>query len=113
MTKIQIIAIIGSLFFLSGIIQAIRLKRLKEAYALLWLATGIIFLIVSCWQHAIDKLASIFGIAYAPAVLFLVMLMSVIVILIQYSMVISRQNDQIKNLTQEIALLKQQLKKKH
>ncbi len=97
------------MLFIAGIIQAMRLKRLKEAYALLWLITGIIFLVISCWKSAIDLLGNLLGIGYSPAILFLFMLVSVILILIQYSIVISKQNEQIKNLTQEIALLKHQL----
>ncbi|MCP3965329.1 MAG: DUF2304 domain-containing protein [Lentisphaerae bacterium] len=106
MSAIQIISITGSLFFILAIIQAIRLKRLKEAYALLWLITGFIFLVISCWQGAIDIIADLFGIVYAPAILFLFMLVSAIIVLFQYSIILSKQNDQIKNLTQELALLK-------
>lgn len=111
MTKIQIISIIFSLCFLGFILEIIRRKMLKEAYALIWVIMGISFLILSCWQKGLDWISSLFGIYYSPAFLFLVMLTACIMILIQYSVVLSRQTDKIRSMAQEIALLRERLDK--
>jgi hypothetical protein len=111
MTKIQLIAISFSVLFLFFVFEIIRRKRLKEAYALLWVITGVVFLGLSCWQKGLDYIANVFGIYYSPAFLFLVMLVSIILIMIQYSMIISKHTDRIKDLTQEIAILKERLDK--
>ena len=108
MKSIQIISIIGSLLFLITIIELIRKRLLKEAYAIIWLIFGCLFLFFSCWRKALDYIALSIDIAYPPAMLFLLLIIAITLVLIQFSVVISKQSDQIKTLTQEIALLKQQ-----
>ena len=108
MQAIQIISIIGSSLFLILIIELIRRKLLKEAYAIIWLIFGCLFLFFSCWRKALDYIAEAIDIVYAPAMLFLLLIIAITLVLIQFSVVISRQNDQIRTLTQDIALLKQQ-----
>ena len=107
--RIQIISIIGSFVFLLGVLELIRIKLIKEAYALLWLIFGAIFILFSFWKQGLDFLAGIVGIYYPPALLFLMLIIAIILILIQFSVVISKNNDSIKNLTQELALLQNQI----
>jgi len=109
--KIQIISIIGSLIFTFFILELIRRKKLKEAYALIWVVMSIFFLILACWVEGLVFISKLIGIVYAPATLFLVLLITVILILIQFSVIISGQVDKIKKLTQELALLKEQVSK--
>lgn len=107
MQIIQIIAIAGSLLFLGTVIQLIRKKLLKEAYAIIWLIFGFIFIFFSSWRKALDYIAKAIDIDYPPAMLFLLLTISIILVLLQFSVVISKQNDQIKKLAQELALLRQ------
>lgn len=112
MERIQIIAITGSIFFLSVIFELIRRKLLKEAYAILWLFFGIIFIILSCWRRAIDYFSKLVGIYYPPAMLLLFLIFALIIVLVQFSVVVSQQNDKIRKLAQKIALLEEKLSKK-
>lgn len=106
MQTIQIVSIIGSLIFFITIIELIRKKKLKEAYAIIWLFFAILFLFFSIWRKALDYISALFGIYYPPALLFLLLIVTLLLVVIQISVVISKQNEQIKNLAQEIALLK-------
>ncbi|KAF1080007.1 MAG: hypothetical protein GQF41_3683 [Candidatus Rifleibacterium amylolyticum] len=103
--RIQIISVIGSLTFLAMIIRLIKHKMLKEAYAILWLIFGVVFLICSVWKKGLDYFAGIVGIYYPPALLFLIMIIALILVLIQFSIIVSSQNDKIRQLSQEVALL--------
>jgi len=109
--RIQLISLAGSLFFMLGVLELIRRQKIKEAYALLWLIFGSIFILLSFWKSGLDYFAGIFGIYYPPALLFLILIVAVILILVSYSAVISSQNDKIRALTQELALMKVQLEK--
>lgn len=104
--KIQYIAIIGSIVVLIGIFELIRQKKLKEEYALLWIFFGIIFLMFSVWRDGLDLLSYMFGIAYPPAMLFLLLIMAIFAILIHYSVIISKLSEDNKTLIQEIGLLR-------
>ncbi len=110
--RIQIISTIGSLFFLAMILHLIKTKMLKEAYGILWLLFGTVFLICSVWKKGLDYLAVLAGIYYPPALLFLIMIIALILVLVQFSIVVSSQNDKIRQLSQEIALLTIQIKRK-
>ena len=109
--RIQLISLAGSLLFMLGVLELIRRQKVKEAYALLWLIFGSIFILLSFWKSGLDYFAGIFGIYYPPALLFLILIVAVILILVSYSAVISSQNDKIRALTQELALMKVQLEK--
>jgi len=109
--SIQFFSITGSILFLTAIIELIRRKKLKEEYSLLWLFFGIVFLFVSIFRKVIDFISFVVGIAYPPAALFLIMIIALIVILIHFSVVISRLTDYSKNLVQELGLLKHEIDK--
>lgn len=109
MNRIQIIAIIASFVFLFLIIELIRKKKIKEQYSLLWLFFAVIFVLISIFKEILESLAHILGIAYTPAAFLLVLIAAVILILIQYSIVISSLSEKNKNLIQEVGLLKMQL----
>lgn len=109
--RIQLISLAGSLFFMLGVLELIRRQKIKEAYAILWLIFGGVFILLSFWKKGLDYFAGIVGIYYPPALLFLILIVAVILILVNYSIVISSQNDKIRILTQELALMKKEMEK--
>jgi hypothetical protein len=109
--RIQVFSIIGSLLLFVFILKLVKRKKLKEEYSLLWLAFGIIFIILSIFKPLLEIVASMIGIVYAPAALLLILVISVFFILIQFSIVISKLAEGNKNLTQEVGILKAEIKK--
>jgi hypothetical protein len=112
MDRIQIVSIFASLLIFIVVVNLIRRRKLKTEYSLIWLTVSLTFIVFSFWRSGIDKLAELFGIAYAPSVLFIILLIGVILILIEFSIIISRQAERIKVLIQELALLKHQIEEK-
>ena len=107
--KIQVISIFCSSLFLLFVIELIRRKRIKEAYALLWLFFAGVFLLFSAWKKGLDFFSDLVGIYYPPAFLFLILIVAIILILIQFSIVISLQHEKIRKLTQELGILREAL----
>jgi hypothetical protein len=105
--RTQYIGIITSIIFLTFIIQLIRKGHLKESYSILWLFFGLILLFFSIWRHGLDTVALSVGIAYPPAMLFIIMILGMLLVLIQYSIVITKQSIKIKKLSQEMAIIKE------
>lgn len=101
-----LVASIGALVF---IIELVRQRRLKEEYSLLWLATGIVLLVLSVSRPLLDLLASAVGIFYPPSALFLVALFFVLLILLQFSTVLTRLSRENKEMAQQIAILRYEL----
>ena len=100
-----------AIVFLLLILWSVRQKKLQEAYAILWLLIGIMMITVSLHPKILRAISKIIGIQYPPATLFLLLLCGVIVILFQYSLLLSKNQARISRLTQEVALLKQELEK--
>lgn len=102
--RFQILAIAGSFIYLGFIFYLVRLKRLREDYSLLWLFFGFVFLFLSIWRESLEYISRAMGVAYAPAAIFIILIMCLFMIMIQFSMIISKQSNQLSRLAQEIAL---------
>ena len=108
---VSIVAAIASVGLLLVVLDLIRRRRLRERYALLWLATGIVLLVLAIWRSGLNTIADWVGVTgYPPAVLFAVAVLFILLVLLDYSTVISRLSDQNTVLAQRIGLLEQRLR---
>lgn len=109
--KVSLAATLASLILVFVVFELIRSRRLRERYALLWLMTGVVLVVLSAWRGGLNTIAGWLGVrGYPPAVLFAVGLLFVIVVLLHYSTVISRLSDQNVILAQRLALLEEELR---
>jgi hypothetical protein len=107
---IQYIAIGGSIIFLLFVLELVRKKKIKEQYSILWIILGIVFLVISIWRNLLVIISFSIGIAYPPVAFLLILIMAIFLILIQFSIIITKLSEQNKILTQEIALLRREIK---
>jgi hypothetical protein len=109
-TRVQIVAILASagLFFI--VFELVRRRRLMERYALLWLFSAIVVLGLAVWKDLLEEVARAMGIFYAPSALFVIALGCIAVMLLHFSLVISRLVDQSKVLAQRLGMLEQRLR---
>ena len=106
--RASIAGAIASLILILVVVELVRGRRLKERYALLWLATGVVLLVLSIWRGGLNTIAGWLGVtSYPPAVLFAVATLFIFLVLLHYSTVISRLSDQSTVLAQRVALLEQ------
>ena len=110
LTSIQWFSLVGSMLFLLIVLDAVRRQRLREAYALIWLMISIGMIVLSLWTDILKLISNLIGIQYPPATLFLLLIVGILLLLFQYSIVISLHNETITRLAQEIALLKEKQK---
>src|SRR5438046_9784754 len=87
--RVSIVAAIAAVILLLVILELIRRRRLQERYALLWLLTGIVILVLPAWRGLLANLADLVGIAYPPSALFVLASLFVLPMLIHYSAPIS------------------------
>lgn len=111
MNRVQIVAIIGSVFYLGLIFPLVFKRRIHEEYAILWLFFGGVLLIFSVWRDGLEYLAHLVGIHYPPVALLLILIGALLLILVQFSVVISRLSKRVIELTQEIGLTRHELEK--
>lgn len=116
--RIQIVAIAASGLLLVLILELVRRRRLLERYALLWLFSAIVLLMLAIWRGLLEDIASAIGVAYAPNALFFIAFAFVLVLLLHFSLAVSRLTDQSKALAQRLALMEErqrraELKREH
>jgi hypothetical protein len=71
---------------------------------------ALVILGLAVWRGALEKLASLFGIVYAPNSLFFIALGFIVVLLLHFSAAVSRLTDQSKVLAQRLALLEERVR---
>lgn len=109
--RASVVGAVIALVLLVVVFELIRRHRLQERYALLWIATGVVLLVLSVWRRSIETLAGLLGIAYAPALLFAVATVFAIVMLLHYSTVVSRLVMRNTELAQAVALLEERIRR--
>jgi hypothetical protein len=105
--RIQLFATGASALLLFVIFELVRSRRLMERYALLWLFSGLVLLGLAVWRNVLEIVAKAIGVFYPPSALFIVAFGFVLLLLLHFSVVVSRLSDQNKLLSQRLALLEE------
>ena len=108
-THQRAVAVLATIGLLLIVFDLVRRRRLLERYALVWMAVTILLLALSAWADLLDTVADAIGISYPPSALFAAAFGFVIVLLLHFSVAVSRLTDQSKLLAQRIALLEHRL----
>ena len=108
--RLQLVAIVGAVVLLMVLLELVRRRRLMERYALLWLLSAIVLLVLASWPGALLHLSRAIGIYSPPNALFGVGLAFVLALLLHFSLAVSRLTDQTKVLAQRLALLEDRVR---
>jgi hypothetical protein len=108
--RLQIVAIAGALGLLVFVLELVRRRALMERYALLWLGSSIIILVLAIWDEALGLIARQLGILSAPNALFFVAIAFILLLLLHFSAAMSRLTDQSKVLAQQHAMLEERMR---
>jgi len=104
--KQKIVAVLMAVSLLIFIIETVRRRKLREEYAWLWVLIGAVILVLSLWQGLLNAFTNLLGIKLPVNTVFFFGLMFVVFINLHFSVKISQLTDQVKRLTQELALKK-------
>lgn len=104
--KLQILAVFTGVLLFVYIIELVRKRRLREEYAWLWLLTGFTIVLLSLWYDLLLWISRFLGGIVPSGVLFFSGMIFLLFISLYQSVKISRLTDQVKTLSQELALQK-------
>jgi len=107
--RVTILSVAASAALLLYILEMVRRRRLREEYSILWLFGSLAILVLSIKQSWLISISQMVGIAYPPSFLFLVGILFIILILIHFSIAISKLHQMNKKMAQEMALMKDSL----
>ena len=101
--KIAMIIVCSFIFIF--ILYLVRRRKLREEYSWLWLLTSsslFVLVIKYSWLEAVTR---IIGAVLPTSTLFIGALIFLMLLAVQFSVIISKLTEQVKNLVQENALL--------
>ena len=110
MDRIQIVAIAVTTGLFTLIFELVRRRRLMERYALIWLVSSVVLLVLAVWTGLLERIADLVGFAVPSNALFVVGFAFVLALLLNFSLAISRLSDETKVLAQQIARLDHELR---
>jgi hypothetical protein len=91
------------------VFRLITKGRLREEYSFIWIICTVLLLLFSFWRNGLDVIAKILGVYYAPSLIFMAAIFAIVLFLVHLSVVNSKQHKQIRELAQELALLRKKI----
>ena len=102
----KIFAIAASLLIMALVVELVRRRKLREEYSWLWLLTGAVIVALVLWYDLLVALTHLIGAIAPTTTLFIFGLLFVMVISLHYSIQISKLSHQVKELGQQLAILR-------
>lgn len=103
--NIRLLIFFSGLALLLLMIELVRRRRFREELSMTWLLVGVIIMASSFGDMIVDPLAKVLGVKYPPALVFALVIFSLVVTLLYFSAIISDLKGKIKELSQKIALI--------
>ena len=104
-----LIAVVAGIALFALTTELTRRRRLSERYSILWFVTAIGVFAVGVIPGALDAIAGLLGIAYAPAALLLIAFLFSLALILHLSMVVSHMTEQTTRLAQTVAILRSEV----
>jgi len=109
-TTSRILAIILSITLLVIVLRLVRHRRLREEYTPVWVAATVGIAAISIVPGALRLVTYLLGAWTPSSTVFFLGLVFLTAICLNYAVRLSRSSTQIKNLAQEIALLRSEVR---
>jgi hypothetical protein len=107
--KLQAIMIGGSVFACIILLRLITKYKLEIKYSLLWFLLNMILIVLSIFPDILNFISDQMGFKDSVNALFSFGILILILIIFSFTVALSRMSTRIRNLTQEIGLLKREL----
>lgn len=109
--SLRISVVVACVLLLIYVVYLVRRERLQLRYSLLWLAMAAALLLVSIFPGPLFALSALFGFVTASNFIFVAGFLFMLAICLALTSIVSKQTVSIKNLTQKIALIENEMKK--
>ena len=107
--RLTLLVFIAALGLLLLVLEMVRRRALAEKYSLLWLIMSVVILLLAIARPALDRIAPMLGIYYAPSALFVAGFVGLLVILLYFSAVITQLTREARIAAQHIGILRERV----
>lgn len=108
--RLGLMLLAGSIIYLGVIIVLLKKRVLSLKYALLWLVTGVGLLLLAVNPAILYTISEWIGIEMPVNGLFLFMIAFLFMIVLSVTVIVSRQSERIKTLTQKVSLMEKRMR---
>ncbi len=100
----QVLTIVIAVGAVGVVVALVRSRRLKERYAVIWLAVAFGMVLLVLARPLLDSLSREMGIQSGTTTLFLIATLVILGILLQLSMSLSTLEDKVRDIAEAVAL---------
>lgn len=104
MSQVVFLVVAAAVAFL--LVRLLRLGRLREKYAALWLVLGGAILLVALWPDLLGLAADLVGIQVGSNLLFFLAILLLFGVCLHLSLEVSQLEDETRALAEEVAILR-------
>jgi hypothetical protein len=109
MSGVHLIALLSAFATLIVIVELSRRRQLREKYAVMWLAVGVVVAVFAVEPALFNRLAHSVGVINPPDLLAVLASLFLLVVCVQLSWEIGRLEDKSRSLAEEVALLRKDI----
>jgi hypothetical protein len=103
----RIVALFASLVLLAAVLWLVKKRRLGEVYSPIWVVAAFTAMTVSVWPGPFLPLTRLLGAWSHTSIAVFFSLLFLLLICLSYAVKLSRLSLQVKNLSQELAILRE------
>ncbi len=107
--RFQFFAIAAVALFFLLVFFLLKKNRLSLRYSLLWLLSGVIMLVLALFPGLLDRFARLIGIYSSVNALFAVIFFCGLMLMISFTVIVSREKQEIVRSIQRTALLEKRI----
>jgi len=109
--SLRALLIFGSFSTLLYFIQKIRKSKLKINHAIFWMVFGILMLLLACVPSGVFAVSALFGFQSPVNLVYVIVIFLLMLKLFTTTMKLSKLNEQVTALTQELAIFQMEVQK--
>jgi hypothetical protein len=103
-SQARIVAAVVAIVFMAFILDLIRRHRIQERYSVVWFLAGLAMLVGAAFPDLLEVVADVMGVRDTNVALFSLLILLLLGLSLNFSVIVSRQAEQITRLAQERAL---------
>ena len=109
--EIRIFLLVAVILYFIEVVHLLKKKRLNLQYSLLWLAVGVLLILLIIFPQIIVAFSNLLHFQSSMNALYIILIGFLVIICVALTSIVSKQNNHIKRLTQNAALLEERIRK--
>ena len=108
-SRMQTFSLVAVIVFFAALILMLKKGKLSLRYSLLWMFSGLLMLILALFPGTLDWFARLIGGYSSVNALFAVLLFCGLILMISFTVIVSKEKQEIVRLVQKTAILENRI----